>query len=102
MRLIATHLVDQFCVLHPTARVPLARWMQALTALSCANLNQLKQAFRHADYAVPFTIFNIGGNNYRVISRIEYQSETLEICRVLTHAEYDKWTRQFRAGKMKP
>lgn len=79
----------------------MARWMQGISASSFTSFNQLKHAFRHADYAAPFTIFNVGGNSYRIISRIDYSTNTLDVRWVYTHAEYDKWTRRFQSGKIK-
>jgi mRNA interferase HigB len=101
MNLTATHLIDQFCLAHPSARIPLARWVGGVSASTFTNFNQLKQVFPHADYAAPFTIFNVGGNNYRVISRIEYSRDTLDIYWILTHSDYDKWTCRFKSGKSK-
>ena len=36
------------------------------------------------------TIFDIGGNKYRIITLIDYLRQTVLITHVLTHAEYDK------------
>ncbi len=38
-------------------------------------------------------VFNIGGNKYRLITRILYRSQKVFILKVMTHAEYDanKW-----------
>lgn len=36
------------------------------------------------------TVFNIGGNKYRLITRIRYDYQLINIREVLTHAEYDK------------
>lgn len=79
----------------------MARWMRGLSASSFTSFNQLKQAFRHVDYAAPFTIFNVGGNSYRIISRIDYSTKALDVRWVLTHSEYDR-TRRFQSGKVKP
>jgi mRNA interferase HigB len=35
-------------------------------------------------------VFNIGGNDFRLITRVEYQRQEIYIRGVLTHAEYDK------------
>lgn len=37
-----------------------------------------------------FTVFNLGGNSFRLIAGINYESQTIFIKDVLTHAEYDK------------
>ena len=37
-------------------------------------------------------VFNIGGNNYRLICAIHYNTGIVFVLRFLTHAEYDKET----------
>lgn len=36
------------------------------------------------------TVFNIGGNKYRLIVRVLYASQKVFVLRVLTHEEYDR------------
>ena len=36
------------------------------------------------------TVFNVGGNKYRLIAAIHYNRQRLYVLRILTHAEYDK------------
>jgi mRNA interferase HigB len=38
-------------------------------------------------------VFNIGGNKYRLVTRVLYASHKVGILKVMTHAEYDdeKW-----------
>jgi mRNA interferase HigB len=36
------------------------------------------------------TVFNIGGNKYRLITKIKYARQVIYIRRVLTHPEYSK------------
>ncbi len=43
-----------------------------------------------ADAVDAFTVFNIGGNKYRLISVIRYRWQIAYIRQILTHAEYDK------------
>jgi len=50
----------------------------------------VKQDFPSADQVQRLTIFNIGGNNYRLIVRIEYAQQKVYIRSIVTHAEYDK------------
>jgi mRNA interferase HigB len=43
-----------------------------------------------ADAAGRFTVFNIKGNAYRLITEINYQTGRVFLRHVLTHAEYSK------------
>jgi mRNA interferase HigB len=64
--------------------VPIAR------AAVWPHLPTVKETFPSADYA-PETgtiIFDIGGNNYRLISVVGFERQAILIEEVLTHAEY--------------
>jgi mRNA interferase HigB len=53
-------------------------------------LVELRQTFPPADKVGNFTVFNIGGNNYRLITLVDYEYQKVFIRHILTHAEYDK------------
>ncbi len=57
---------------------------------SFQNFVELKQGLGSADYVKPYTVFDIGGNKYRLIALIDYELGIISIESVLTHAEYDK------------
>jgi mRNA interferase HigB len=46
--------------------------------------------FPHADQVDRLTVFNIGGNKYRLITYIVYEKKRIYIRDILTHKEYDK------------
>jgi len=50
----------------------------------------MKRDFPSADLVSKCTVFNIKGNNYRLIVKIEYAKQTIYVKHVLSHAEYDK------------
>jgi mRNA interferase HigB len=57
-----------------------------------------RATYPHADgvrttHGDTLTVFNIGGNKYRLIARIRYDYQLVNVRHVLTHAEYDagKW-----------
>ena len=47
----------------------------------------------HADFVDSYTVFNIKGNSYRLIVKIEYRWQIIFVKQLLTHAEYNrgKW-----------
>lgn len=47
--------------------------------------------FNSVDLVNPYTVFDVGGNKYRVITRVSYLHQTVHIKYVFTHKEYDKW-----------
>ena len=44
----------------------------------------------------PQTVFDLKGNSFRIIAGIDYETQTIQVTHVLTHAEYDKenWKRK--------
>lgn len=58
-----------------------------------ANFVELRQTFGSADY-VPdkYTVFDVGGNKYRIICVIHYNTQRMFVREVLTHKEYDRWS----------
>ncbi|SFU34713.1 mRNA interferase HigB [Nitrosomonas eutropha] len=55
-----------------------------------ADFNDLRGTFASADYVDGLTVFNIGGNKYRLIASIHYNRHKVYIRAVLTHEEYDR------------
>lgn len=54
---------------------------------------EIRRSFGTADKVGKFTVFDIGGNKYRLIAAIHCNRKKVYIRHVLTHAEYDrgKW-----------
>jgi mRNA interferase HigB len=61
-----------------------------IAAARWANLAELKADFPSADYVPPFTVFNVKGNRYRLITLIDYAEQIVVVSDVLTHATYSK------------
>jgi mRNA interferase HigB len=53
----------------------------------------VKAAFATASLVGSCVVFNIGGNKYRLVTRVLYPSQKVFILKVMTHSEYDedKW-----------
>ena len=60
------------------------------------DFNHLKTVFGSADYVNELTVFDVGGNKYRLIVSIHYNRRKVFVSDVLTHAEYDRntWKRK--------
>ena len=53
-------------------------------------LPTLHETFGSADYVDGFTLFDVGGNRYRIAAVIHYDKQRMYIRQVMTHAEYDR------------
>lgn len=89
MNVISFRRIREFASSHRDAGSALKAWYTTVKKASWQNLAELKQVYPSADLVARYTIFNIKGNKYRLISRIVYRSQTVFIVAILTHAEYD-------------
>jgi mRNA interferase HigB len=80
---------------HPDLDQPLDVWYRVAKKAEWKNLMDVKRVFPSAESVERFTVFNIKGNAYRLITEINYQTGRIFLRRVLTHAEYSKgvWKR---------
>lgn len=90
MRIFTKKRIREFYESVPEAKSPLDDWHQKLRKLKCLNLAQLRQTFPHADSVGKCTVFNVGGNKYRLITKINYAYQAVYIRDILLHSEYDK------------
>lgn len=93
MHIITKRRLRQFWQKHPDARSALQAWYQQVANARWQQFTDVRQMFPAADQVNRLTVFDIGGNKYRLIVRIEYERQRVYIRQVLTHAEYekDKW-----------
>jgi mRNA interferase HigB len=95
VRVISRRTIREFAAQHPDALQPLLHWAKATEASSWQTPADLRSTFNSADFVDDLTVFNIGGNKYRLIAFVQYQREIVYIKAVLTHKDYDKgaWKR---------
>lgn len=90
MHVITRSRLVEFWRKHPDAKTSLLLWYKLTTAAAWQNLVEVREVFATADPVGNFTVFNIGGNKYRLIGFIDYGYQKVFIRHVLTHADYDK------------
>jgi len=76
---------------HPRAEGPLNAWYVLARAAQWKNPGDVRAQFGSADFVGDNrVVFDIGGNNYRVVVRISYRFKQVLIKFVGTHADYDR------------
>ncbi len=80
----------EFWEYHPESKHLLEEWFKKARRAVATSFPALRQTFSSADYVEGFTIFDVGGNRYRIAAVIHYEQQRLYIRRVMTHAEYDR------------
>lgn len=97
MHVISKKALSDFGHKHPRAREPLLVWHQLVSTASFQNLADVKKTFNTVDYVDPYTVFDIAGNHFRIITAIHYNRQKLYIREVFRHAEYDRWNKAQRS-----
>ena len=91
MRVVTPKRLKEFSEKHPQAKIPLLNWYEVTKKASWKNVNDVKKDFSSADYVGNNRfVFNIKGNDYRLITINIFASQKVYIRFFGTHAEYDK------------
>ena len=90
MRIISKAAISAFSRTYKNALEPLLHWHGIARRAAWKHLADVRADFPHADAVDVFTVFNISGNKYRLVSVIKYRWQIVYIRHILTHAEYDK------------
>ncbi len=90
MHIISRKALKTYWVEHPVAKEVLEDWFRKIKRISPKNFAELRQTFPTADIFGDCLVFNIGGNNYRIITHINFKGNKIFIRFVLSHAEYSK------------
>ncbi|WP_426064462.1 type II toxin-antitoxin system HigB family toxin [Flavobacterium sp. DSP2-3-1] len=90
MRIIAKRTLQNFWEQYPSSKQQLLSWYQVIDKNSFTNSNTIKAIFGSADFiGNNKVVFNICGNHYRLIVKINYVTQIVYILFIGTHPEYD-------------
>ena len=99
MHIISIKMLREFWQKHPEAEQVLRQWHSVVEKAEFRDFNHVREIFSSADYVPPYTVFNGGGNNYRVVVIVRYRFGKVFLHKVMTHREYDDWCRLYQKGK---
>ena len=90
MVIITKGIIQAFVARHKNATVPLNDWFEKTKAAQWSNFSEVRSTFNSADFlGNDRYVFNIGGNNFRIVVMIQFSIRTLYIRGIMTHREYD-------------
>jgi len=102
MRVISRRRLREFWQREAAARSPLEGWYRVVNdkQLTWADFHDVKATYGSVSHVGECVVFNIGGNNLRLITKINYLNHCVFVRAVLTHREYDegKWKRDCGCG----
>jgi len=95
MRIITHKRLQDYAAVHPNARSWLEHWCRIARDALWQDLAEVRTNFPHADAVrtgkgKTVTVFNVCGNEHRLITAIHHRSGIVFVLMVMTHAEYSK------------
>lgn len=91
MRIISRKRLIEFWQIHPDAEQPLRAWFAEAKKVNWKTPAEIKARYRNASI-LPNNrvVFNIKGNDYRLVVSIDYRSGKIYIRFIGVHDEYDR------------
>tara|TARA_B100000315_G_scaffold260653_1_gene323736 strand:- start:4927 stop:5217 length:291 start_codon:yes stop_codon:yes gene_type:complete len=90
MRIVSRGRLRDFWEKHPDSEQPLKAWFYETKKAKWKNPAEVRKLFGSADFVGDRTVFNIGGNKYRLVVLIDYERHGILIRFIGTHKQYDK------------
>ena len=93
MRIVSKKTLVNFYSIYSDSKTAIEEWYEKTKNAEWDNYAQVRQTFKSADFVGNNRIvFNIKGNQYRLITLILFRSKMVYIRFVGTHKDYDKIT----------
>ena len=90
MRVIAVSTQRDFWEKRPQAEIPLRSWYAEASRADWKNPAAIKEAHRNASFVGNNrVVFNLKGNDYRLVAAVHYNTRIMFIRFVGTHTQYD-------------
>jgi mRNA interferase HigB len=99
MHIISIKMLREFWQKHPEAEKVLCEWHSIVEHVEFRDFSHVREFFNSADYVPPYTVFDVGGNSYRLVVVVRYRFGKVFVHKVMTHREYDDWNKLYRKGK---
>ena len=91
MRVISRKPLHEFAKKHADAKSSLDAWYQIVKGREYASPHELREDFPTVSFlGARRTVFNIGGNKYRLVVDVRYDLGFVYVREVLTHEQYDR------------
>ncbi len=91
MRVVNTKLLQAYWTRNPSTKKPLEAFIREVNNAEWKTPNDLKKSYATAStITASKVVFNIRGNNHRLVALIRWREDQMLIDFIGTHAEYDK------------
>ena len=90
MRLISVKKLRVFWEKHPKSEKPIKQWVGVIKAYDWKNVNEIKSTLSFISILKnDRVVFNIKGNDYRIVASFNFIAGICFLCFIGTHDEYD-------------
>lgn len=91
MRIFTEQALREYAEEHPDSKVALQEWVTIVKKSEWACFADIKKTFNSADsVGNQHYVFNVKGNNYRLVVVVKFTVKFVYIRFIGTHKEYDK------------
>lgn len=95
MRLIGQDVLNRALRKHADTRKWIEAWVATVADAQWQSIDDLRADYPSADGVklrsrLVVTVFNVKGNEYRLLTHVNYADQIVQALDLLTHAEYDK------------
>ncbi len=93
MKVVGKQIAEDFVQAHADLRPQLDVWICEAEEASWQTPQDIKTRYVSASFlADNRVVFNLKGNNYRLVVKISYRAQIVIIEKIGTHADYSKWS----------
>lgn len=90
MRPLNRRRLREYSECHAEVALALRHWWDLVHTATWHDFSDVRRTFSSASYVDPYVVFNIKGNDYRLVAWINYKNQVVVMKWFGTHAEYDK------------
>jgi mRNA interferase HigB len=85
MHVISEKPLREFWAIYPDAERPLRAWIKVAEHATWEKFADIRETYAKADQVGKFTVFDIGGNKFRLIVVVHFNRDKVYVRHVLTH-----------------
>ncbi len=93
MEVFGLYLIEEFASTHNQSHKGLESWLKTARANAWRSLLDIRKTYA-GGVKGEYTVFNIAGNKYRLITTINYVDQTIVVNHDFSHAQYDRWNKK--------
>jgi mRNA interferase HigB len=92
MKVVGRKELEKFARKHADVRAQIDSWRCEVEEAEWQTPSDIKQRYSHASFLANKTvIFSLGGNKYRLDTKVSFKNQVVLVVRIGTHEEYSTW-----------